>query len=106
MVSSSQPSWFEGVLGLQPRVLVDQGLHSDKGCLETSPKHLFDLRKKATAQVLLPAHASPEVLPGPQCPKIFGRTRTDNHHGALDSNNLHLQPFSRLTSLLIFSLIR
>ena len=33
--------------------------------------HLFDLRKKATPQVLLSAHANLEVLPDPQCPKVF-----------------------------------
>ena len=35
-----------------------------------APKHRFDLHKIATAQVLLLADASPEVLPNPQCPKV------------------------------------
>ena len=44
----------------------------------------------------------------PQFAYIFlknGRTSTDNHHGTLDSKNLHLQPLSRLLPLLHFARI-
>ena len=78
------------------------------------PKHLFDLHKKATAQVLLSSHANLEVPSDPQCPKVHlvclglpknGRTSTDNHYVAFDSNNLQLQPFSRKLYLLNFARI-
>ena len=58
-------------LGLQPGVLVDHGQRSSKSYQKTAPRHPFDLRKKATAQVLLSANANPEVLPDPHCPKVF-----------------------------------
>ena len=66
---SFQPSLFSGQLELQPEVLADQGRRSNMSCQRTAPKHLFDLHKRATAQVLLLTHASPEVLPNPECPK-------------------------------------
>ena len=52
-----------------------------------------------------------EVVPDPSCPKVFvaywrlpengGTAGIDNNHGAFDSNNFHLQPFSRFSSLLL-----
>ena len=82
-------------------------------CLRTVPKHLLDLREKAAIQVLLRAHTNPEILPDPQCPKVScdfvhsylknGPASTDNCYGTFDSNNLHLQPFSRFSPLLNFT---
>ena len=98
----------------QPQVLVDQEWRSNKSCLGTSPKHQFDLHKRPTAQALLLAHASPEVLPSAQCPRSpqlayvclkYGRTCIDHCHGALDCNDFHLQQFSRFPSLLDLALI-
>ena len=102
-----QPTLFSGLLELQPKVLADQGWRSKKSCQRTAPRHLFDLHKKATAQVLLLAHASLEVLPNPQCPPVSlacrclknSRTGTDNCHGALDSDDFHLQPFHQISVL-------
>ena len=71
VVRSAQFSWFEGLLLLQLEVLVDQGQRSNENAQRTAPKHLFDFRKKAMAQVLLSAHANLKVLPEPQCPKVF-----------------------------------
>ena len=71
MAKNFQPSLFASQLERQPEVLADQGLRSNKSCPRTSPRHLFDLHKRATAQALLLAHASPEVLPNPECPMVF-----------------------------------
>ena len=55
-----------GVLVLQPEVLVDQD-GAQKNCLKTFPQtSACLLRKRATEQVLLFAHANVEVLPDSQ----------------------------------------
>ena len=56
---------------MQPNVFVDHEWRSNKNCLKTSPRRLVDLRKRATEQVLLFAHASLEVLEDLQFPKVF-----------------------------------
>ena len=93
-------------------VLADQGWRSNMSRQRTAPKHLFDLHRRATAQVLLLAHASPEVLQNPVSKGLLtllifclktGRTGNDKCHGALDSNDVHFQPFTRFPFLLDFA---
>ena len=63
LAKKAQPSLFWVPLELQPEVLVDQGWRSNKNCLRTTPKHLLDFDKRATAQVPLFVHVKLEVLP-------------------------------------------
>ena len=58
--------------GLQQEVIDDQGWRSKKNCQKTAPKHQLDLHKRATAQVLLSAHANPEVVPSPESTGLLG----------------------------------
>ena len=70
VVRNAQSSWVKALLELLFRVLADQGLHSNMNCQKTVLTHLVDPRKEATVQVLLHAHANPETLPDPQCPRV------------------------------------
>ena len=114
VVRSIQPSSFLGRLELQPSVLVDQVWYSNRKCPITAPWHLFVPHKKAITLVLLNAHANLEVLPDAVSNDLRSLLAfklksqgiiIDNHHGSIDSNDLHLQPFSRFSSLQNFARI-
>ena len=88
---------------------VHQGWHSSKKCPKTAPNHPFDLQKRSTCP-LTRMRKFFQI----QSPQVFlvclrlpekGRTSTDNRHGAFDSNAFHLQPFTRIASLLNFGRI-
>ena len=59
-----------GLLVLQPDVFVDLQWRSNQNCLKTFPRRLLVLRKRATEQVLMFAHAKLEVLSEPQYLKV------------------------------------
>ena len=83
-------------------LLADQGWRSNLSCRRTAPKHVFDLDKRATAQVLLVAHASPEVLPNPVSKGFtFLHLREEIIAPVLITAMepfFHLQPFTRFPS--------